>query len=951
MSFGSIPSNQPFTFNVNFGAPPPFPARGSSQTFNLRPPALCDDCSTLDLETAFARANTLYEQARRGNNIRRLVTCCSKNGTTYLRDFYFVTSLNSRLSEQRSCKLCDFLKEHVGDPSKGTYKLLVICSSETTLFEAPRKSVRGQWIHRPWDNLEYNVFLAVVPEVEGIPRTGVPLRWLETELPQKGSIYRLTKDLREEEGMRLVLPQELEPKVDLVQADYWLSTCQKLHKPCCAPRKPEGATLRGFRAINCFESPINVEEGPYKIEELSWSEKYVALSYVWGPSTEKWPQTVRDAVAVTRMLGEKYLWVDRVCINQSDLEEKMFLVSKMDAIYEGAEFTIVNAAGDARTGLPGVGKTPRASQHRVELDISKRRSVQSGHSEDAYLELFNVPKTEYEVETEGHSMWLDTYRHGLNGTTMQLGLDELMSLGNSRGRAEKYGIPQDHLDYHESTAEHYNTPFDEYMEKQQELAHRIGITLPELVPYLYRQAAKKAGIPIADDEPLPPVDTTQHVTNPRKTERPLPPGLIPGKTVLVSTMQEPRMTIRKSQWATRGWTYQEGVLSNRCLVFTGEQMYWECRGMAVNESIRLPLPSLHLQSESVKHYYHFADYMLSGIFRGDMHRVPELQYGFQPEDTNNLAKEIETINGHIRGFTSRNLTDPGDSLNAFLGVSSSISKKDGLSLMLGIPVWAGPFADGQPGLQHTFALSISIWFHLGKLIEAKSELFVANCHRRSQYPSWSWIGWEGRVDFNGDNNDYNEPHEVDEDNYGGDNFHIDFFTAMMKTEWVKSINRIWSAEMILHSEDRKDSTLLYGSVSIEGFADHSKKWLLTIQEPLVLKHMHLMHSSNDWEWKRLMGKLATLRLSTPFTEEELTRGHKSGDMVTVLMFASTVSFVWDGRARFLILRQVDGVERRWERIGSLVLTIEEWVMGKYKNSQDMIKDLPVIRFRDNIVIV
>jgi hypothetical protein len=401
----------------------------------------------------------------------------------------------------------------------------------------------------------------------------------------------------------------------------------------------------------------------------------------------------------------------------------MFLVSQMDAIYEGAEFTIVNVAGDAGTGLPGIGKTPRASQHRVELDISKGKSAQSGYSGDAYLELLNVPETEYEVETEGHSMWLDTYRHGLKGTTMQLGLDDLMSLGNSRGRAKKYGIPQDHLDFHESTAEFYNTPFDEYMEKQQELARRIGITLPELVPYLQDKLQRKLGYLLLMTSHFRLLTQHQHVTNPRKPVRPLPPGLIPGKTVLVSTMQEPRVTIRKSRWATRGWTYQEGVLSNRCLVFTGEQMYWECRGMAVNESIRLPLPSLHVPSQSVK-YYHFADYMLSGIFRGDMHRVPELQYGFQPEDTNNLAKDIETINGHIRGFTSRNLTDPGDSLNAFLGVSSSISKKDGLSLMLGIPVWARPFADGQPGLQHTFALSISIWFHLGKPIEAKSELFA-----------------------------------------------------------------------------------------------------------------------------------------------------------------------------------------------------------------------------------
>ena len=42
-------------------------------------------------------------------------------------------------------------------------------------------------------------------------------------------------------------------------------------------------------------------------------------------------------------------------------------------------------------------------------------------------------------------------------------------------------------------------------------------------------------------------------------------------------------------------------------------------------------------------------------------------------------------------------------------------------------------------------------------------------------------------------------------------------------------------------------------------------------------------------------------------------------------------FVWDGRARFLVLRQVDRVERHLERIGNLVLKIEEWAMGKYKS--------------------
>ncbi|KAI3320758.1 hypothetical protein HD806DRAFT_216798 [Xylariaceae sp. AK1471] len=54
------------------------------------------------------------------------------------------------------------------------------------------------------------------------------------------------------------------------------------------------------------------------------------------------------------MLGYKYLWVDRLSIDQSHPDEQMYLISRMDAIYKGAEFTIINAARDAQAGRLGV---------------------------------------------------------------------------------------------------------------------------------------------------------------------------------------------------------------------------------------------------------------------------------------------------------------------------------------------------------------------------------------------------------------------------------------------------------------------------------------------------------------------------------------------------------------------------------------------------------------------
>ncbi|KAI0877853.1 hypothetical protein GGS24DRAFT_487544 [Hypoxylon argillaceum] len=925
--------------DFNFSAPPP---SGPSTAQDL-----CLDCASLDLETAFARAHSLYEGARRGNNTRRIVSCRSRHGPPYLRDFYFVTSLGARLSENRSCKLCSFFKQHASDPNKGMYKVLAICSSESNLFEPPRKTATGKWIRPPWEDMEYNVFLAVVPDVVDIPRTGIPLRWLESDLPRKGSIYRLTEDVEDEEGRRLVLPEKLGSKVDRSMLDYWLWTCSHSHGPSCNPKKPMGASLRGFRAIDCTQKPPSVQD-------ISWGEKYVALSYVWGNSVEQWPQTIKDAVVVTKMLGYKYLWVDRLCINQSIPDERMFLISKMDAIYEGAEITIISAAGDARAGLPGVGQTPRTPQPCVELNPSKGKSTARGTGEDTYLELVNVPEQEYEKETVGHTMWLDPYRHGLQNS-MTLDIDAVLENINRESRWE---IPRDHLDFFEHMAQDYKVPLDEFMGKQEELARRKGIQLAEIVPYLQREAAKRHGILIPDDEPLPPVPGPS-ITDSRKAEVPLPPGKVPGKTVLVSTMQDPRITIRKSRWATRGWTYQEGVLSRRCLVFTPQQVYWECRCMAVNESFRLPLPTLHSRAKSDSHWT-FGSYMLSGLFRGDMHQTPELQYGFPGEDNSgdDVTAQVKRLDSHIRAFTSRKLADPQDSWNAFLGVAARYTgKAKGLSLVLGIPYWAGLFANGQPALQHSFAVSVSVWFHVGRPVEPASLLRVASCVRRARFPSWSWTGWEGTAEFINGNTvimeaDAEGSNDNDDRDQDSDNFHIEYFKTMTDPSWATSIDRIWSADMVLQSEDGSASTVLHGNTPLHDFADPAKRWLLVIKKPLVLKHLYLMHTRDGQEWRRLMGKLVELHLSLPLTEEELTVGHKSGDLVTVLIFASTVPFVWDGRAQFLVLRRASNTKGdKWERIGRLVLSMEEHVMDKYQNSQDMINDLPVRGFGRDITIV
>lgn len=94
--------------------------------------------------------------------------------------------------------------------------------------------------------------------------------------------------------------------------------------------------------------------------------EYLALSYVWGNSEQAHqtttsnvsayerginprmlPQTLRDAIRVTHMLGFRSLWVDSLCILQDSPEDKAQEISGMHHIYRNAQLTIMAAGAQS----------------------------------------------------------------------------------------------------------------------------------------------------------------------------------------------------------------------------------------------------------------------------------------------------------------------------------------------------------------------------------------------------------------------------------------------------------------------------------------------------------------------------------------------------------------------------------------------------------------------------
>jgi hypothetical protein len=58
-----------------------------------------------------------------------------------------------------------------------------------------------------------------------------------------------------------------------------------------------------------------------------------------------------------------------------------------------------------------------------------------------------------------------------------------------------------------------------------------------------------------------------------------------GVGIFVTTLPNLSQQLSKSVWAIRGWTYQEAVLSRRCLFFTKDQVYFACRTMLRCEAV------------------------------------------------------------------------------------------------------------------------------------------------------------------------------------------------------------------------------------------------------------------------------------------------------------------------------------------------------------------------------
>jgi hypothetical protein len=279
-------------------------------------------------------------------------------------------------------------------------------------------ALRASCPHAPvnWDDLNCTLYLARFSSYFDHEESHESFRFLTVEghVPGKKDPVCSADMLPVESNFfphsfigRTVDPEKISPAM----IRRWIQQCEVIHNETCSrleipgyKREPSPLSNQA-RFDRLLPSLYFVDVLFNCLTRIPSGGRYVALSYVWGSvksiqsyrctieqlkkpgslrlSCFQPPAVVNDAISLVSDIGERYLWVDSLCILQDDGDHKQAAINQMNLIYENALLTITAAEGtDATTGLPGVGCRPRSQRQRCDL-IGPRLRMIVPHSLEA----------------------------------------------------------------------------------------------------------------------------------------------------------------------------------------------------------------------------------------------------------------------------------------------------------------------------------------------------------------------------------------------------------------------------------------------------------------------------------------------------------------------------------------------------------------------------------------
>ena len=181
--------------------------------------------------------------------------------------------------------------------------------------------------------------------------------------------------------------------------------------------------------------------------------------------------------------------------------------------------------------------------------------------------------------------------------------------------------------------------------------------------------------------------------------------------------------IDETIWNSRAWTYQESQLSSRALVFLDNQVFWHCNQAVWSE---------RLLGRKTNNRGHAIDKRYSRL--GNLTSNPHFRSSWKQHDASiEVKRDGRTVvvsseafllyKDLVTAYTPRNMGNINDKLTAFDGIGKVLERCLNSELIYGLP---------------ESLLDLALLWHPKTMVTQVEG---------PGFPSWSWAGWKGAVEF------------------------------------------------------------------------------------------------------------------------------------------------------------------------------------------------------------
>ena len=215
--------------------------------------------------------------------------------------------------------------------------------------------------------------------------------------------------------------------------------------------------------------------------------------------------------------------------------------------------------------------------------------------------------------------------------------------------------------------------------------------------------------------------------------------------------------IVNSVWSTRGWCFQEAVLSPRRLFFTDQEIYFESRDMWCSESY--PEPKALLQG--LLYSKSFQSLSLEGNSWLALLKSRGAESEFDLNDLRGLFwAELGIFLDLVEAYSKKQMTLSSDVLNGFRGIMGNFSRRNpSFQTLQGMPIF-DPLAKKTEPSETSQSLELGCFQERSFVSVLGWQNFGSK--RRAGFPSWSWACKMGTPSW-----PY-VPHEIYGDNVMGE---------------------------------------------------------------------------------------------------------------------------------------------------------------------------------------